>query len=455
MVYTQSVNSLIRSANHREFMIKFATKFPRNIGKIYYGTCDTAGGTADKIVTCSNFVLETGAVIFVQFTNKNTASPTNLSMRINSSNSADNRPIRYYHNDEVNPSYLPAAGYIGQNQTYRFHYDGTNYIMDVAYDEDTLMPGVRVYRYATESLGVYDHDLPFLVSATQTGNIGNGANSGTYTDNVFGVINNNATYMPTVNVHTGLVKLPSLQVAGTSKFNGIKGSNNVDYGYVLPASPEEGQIFFQFSSTAYELPAGGTTGQVLVKNSANDRDVKWATTGGATLDNTAKYYVAGSELSTTNTDPLVFNTNIYVQNNVLFGAAWNDYAEKRQCDLSIPGTCVIENDDGKLTLSSERLTPGACIISDTYGMCIGETEKAKVPVAITGRVLAYTYRPRENYHAGMAVCSAPNGTVDIMTREEIRDYPDAIIGIVSEIPSYEEWGPSKIKVNNRIWIKVK
>ena len=426
-----------------------------NIGKIYYGTCDTAAATSDKIVTCSNFVLETGAVIFVQFTNTNTASPTNLSMRINSSNSADNKPIRYYHNDEATPSYLPAAGYIKQNQTYRFHYDGTNYIMDVAYDEDTLMPGVRVYRYATESLGVYDHDLPFLVSATQTGNIGNGANSGTYTENVFGVINNNATYMPTVNVHTGLVKLPSLQVAGKSKFNGIKGSNNVDYGYILPASPEEGQIFFQFSNTAYELPTGGTTGQVLVKKSNSDRDVQWAMAGGAILDNNVKYYVAGSELSTTNTDPLVFNTNIYVQNNVLFGAAWNDYAEKRQCDSSIPGTCVIENDDGKLTPSSERLTSGACIISDTYGMCIGETEKAKVPVAITGRVLAYTYQQRENYHAGMAVCSAPNGTVDIMTREEIRDYPDAIVGIVSEIPSYEKWGPSKINVNNRIWIKVK
>ena len=64
-------------------------------------------------------------------------------------------------------------------------------------------------------------------------------------------------------------------------------------------------------------------------------------------------------------------------------------------------------------------------------MCIGETEKAKVPVAITGRVLAYTYQQRENYHAGMAVCSAPNGMVDIMTREEIHHYPDAIIGIVS------------------------
>ena len=40
-----------------------------------------------------------------------------------------------------------------------------------------------------------------------------------------------------------------------------------------------------------------------------------------------------------------------------------------------------------------------------------------------------------------------------MTREEIKEYPDRIVGIVSEIPDYEEW--NGVKVNNRIWIKVK
>ena len=55
----------------------------------------------------------------------------------------------------------------------------------------------------------------------------------------------------------------------------------------------------------------------------------------------------------------------------------------------------------------------------------------------------------------MAVCSAPNGTIDIMTREEIQQYPDAIIGIVSEIPEYKEWGTGKVKVNGRIWIYVR
>jgi len=69
--------------------------------------------------------------------------------------------------------------------------------------------------------------------------------------------------------------------------------------------------------------------------------------------------------------------------------------------------------------------------------------------------LVYTYRDRYEYHAGDAVCSAPDGTVDIMTREEIKEYPDAIIGIVSEIPNYTTWGTGNIPVNGRIWIKVR
>jgi hypothetical protein len=42
-----------------------------------------------------------------------------------------------------------------------------------------------------------------------------------------------------------------------------------------------------------------------------------------------------------------------------------------------------------------------------------------------------------------------------MTREEIKEWPDAIIGYVSEIPEYKEWGTDKIQINNRIWIKIK
>ena len=141
--------------------------------------------------------------------------------------------------------------------------------------------------------------------------------------------------------------------------------------------------------------------------------------------------------------------------NKVYNAVWNDYAEYRECDILPPGTCVQEQDDGHLIISDQRLIPGASIITDTFGFAEGETEKATTPIAIAGRVLAYTYLPREMYHAGMAVCSAPGGTIDIMTREEIRNYPDAIVGIVSEIPNYKTWGSGNIAVDDRIWIKVR
>lgn len=140
----------------------------------------------------------------------------------------------------------------------------------------------------------------------------------------------------------------------------------------------------------------------------------------------------------------------------VYGAVWNDYAEYRQTKEYIqPGYCVIETGKGDLIKSFERLQPGANIVSDTFGFAIGETEQTKTPLAVSGRVLAYPYEDRDSYQAGDPVCSGPNGTISRMTREEVREYPDRIIGTVSEIPNYEIWGTGNVKVNNRIWIKVK
>lgn len=140
----------------------------------------------------------------------------------------------------------------------------------------------------------------------------------------------------------------------------------------------------------------------------------------------------------------------------IYGAVWNDYAEYRKQAYKItPGHVVIDLDNGLVIQTEQRLMPGAQVVSDTFGFAIGENDECKTPLAVSGRVLVYPYRNRYEYHAGMAVCSAPNGTVDIMTREEIKEYPDAIVGIVSEIPQYEEWGEKPVKVDGRIWIKVK
>ena len=149
----------------------------------------------------------------------------------------------------------------------------------------------------------------------------------------------------------------------------------------------------------------------------------------------------------------VFNGNITADK--VYGAVWNDYAEYRSTSIVNPGQCVVETGFGDLIQSTERLQPGANIVSDTFGFAIGETEQTKTPLAVSGRVLAYPYEDRDSYQAGDPVCSGPNGTISKMTREEVREYPDRIIGTVSEIPEYETWGTGKVKVNGRIWIKVK
>lgn len=145
--------------------------------------------------------------------------------------------------------------------------------------------------------------------------------------------------------------------------------------------------------------------------------------------------------------------NIYASS--VYGAVWNDYAEFRKAETIEAGRCIQDTPENKMMLTKERLQPSCKIISDTFGFAIGKTEECNTPTAVSGRVLAYTYENREDFIIGDAVCSGPNGTVSRMTREEIINYPDRIIGIVSEIPNYKNWGENNIKVNNRIWIYVR
>ena len=145
---------------------------------------------------------------------------------------------------------------------------------------------------------------------------------------------------------------------------------------------------------------------------------------------------------------------IYVSGKgIMHGAAWNDYAEKREVispNRNIePGTVVCESGDGTLRMSYERLQACPYVVSDTYGFVIGKEED--IPVAIAGRALVKI--ESENISVGDCVCAGIGGKAFVMTREEIKNYPDRILGIVTEIPNYEEW--NGVKINNRVWIKVK
>lgn len=96
-------------------------------GKMLYGTCSTAAGTAAKTTTISGFTLYTGVIVSVKFTVTNTASSPTLNV-----NSTGAKAI-YYRGSAI------SAGYLAANRTYVFVYNGTQweFIGDINTDNNT------------------------------------------------------------------------------------------------------------------------------------------------------------------------------------------------------------------------------------------------------------------------------------------------------------------------------
>ena len=287
------------------------------------------------------------------------------------------------------------------------------------------------------------------------------------------------------------------------------------YGSTLPTSGFDGQLFFlteDSDDAPLYVPAGGSTGNVLIKNSTADGDYQWkelvalpkggtdgqylvkisAADGDATWMTLPSYLplqpdvielfpttsssnhgggidfhynrnssdytsrILETASGTLNINGTTFASGGIVTGTKIYGAVWNDYAEYRNQKENIePGYCVASTNDGQVYKTTEKFQACDGIVSDTFGFAIGETDECKTPLAVAGRVLAYCEGNRNDYHSGDTVCAGPEGKVMKMTREEIKEYPDRIVGIVSEIPKYETWGSGNVSVNGRIWIKVK
>lgn len=229
----------------------------------------------------------------------------------------------------------------------------------------------------------------------------------------------------------------------------ISSGNRKDY--YLNANGEWTKI----SLFANAIPMSESESKTIYQEITDLKGGAKLTISNVTSSGPAKVYVLGVTGTTDNV--LKYSTGVYIDaiNNIIKGAAWNDIAEFRHClDKNIePGTVVVECGKDNLTISTKRLQAGACIISDTYGLSIGETDFEETPIAIAGRVLAYPCEDIGLYNIGDPVCSGPNGTISKMTRTEVVQYPDRIVGTVSSIPTYEDW--HGIKVDGRIWIKVR
>lgn len=228
-----------------------------------------------------------------------------------------------------------------------------------------------------------------------------------------------------------------------------------------------------YSSYALPLSGGTMTGSLTINNSNSSGKISLFEDGeGGTLTLTSKSGTYTYHMDAYNDEELRIHTADNNPNGTyqairwngksgglyattVHGAVWNDYAEYRRAETIEPGRVVQESKDGIMKITTERMVGGCEIISDTFGFAIGEIDECKTPIAATGRVLAYPYEERNTFELGQAVCAGPGGTVSRMSRNEIIHFPDRIIGTVSEIPDYETWGTGNVKVNGRIWIRIR
>ena len=141
----------------------------------------------------------------------------------------------------------------------------------------------------------------------------------------------------------------------------------------------------------------------------------------------------------------------------IYGAVYNDYAEYRDSISSFEaGRVVSINQDGLFELSKDRLQPVSRVVTNTFGMSIGKDfNNIQNPIAVAGRALVYIDCPISKELIGKPICSGKDGKASVMTREEVIQYPDRMIGVVSSIPKKRYWGTDNIDTKDKVWIEVK
>ena len=367
----------------------------------------------------------------------------------------------------------PRIGINGTNALYKLYVNGTSYFTDhlqtTSYFKSTVETGIAPIQVTSTTLNtnlnadLLDgyHESSFLRYIDSVHGIGHLSHSDSLWSQIGIRQYNNALPDAMIdraaNTHGAVISLPGDNSRLDLWYNQETSINGNGLRYRTGWNDDKkdwATILDSVNYTSYAVSktgdgASGTWEISITGNAASATNVHIAN------DTTSKIYVLGA--TTIGNTKIYRESSVYMEKNVLYGAAWNDYAEYRESNIAQPGRCIIENGDDTLRLSTERLQRGAEIVSDTFGFAIGETNTCKTPIAVSGRVLAYGYEDREQFksHIGYPVCSGPNGTVSIMTDEEEQLYPSRIIGYISAVPDYENWGTGNVKVDGRIWIRVK
>ena len=385
-----------------------------NIDSIF---TNTASGTAAKLGSCTLYAPVKGfQQVLVMYDN---TAQSKLTLNVNLQGAKD-----IWINGEISSS----TNYTLPKGLYLVYYDGTNYHFNT--------DGAFVVRSsALPAVGVHD------LTSGRKGTL---------------MVNNSKE----LGVFDGTKWLVYSDTAGNAYMNGR--ASCATYAANAGSSTHASSAAYAASanSAANATHAGSATYATTAGQAVYAASAGYAAQSGTlyTAAATTKAYVLGTAVNSSAQHTIVHAAAVYTQSGVLYGACWNDYAEFRKTNNDIePGRCVVESGNDTLELSTNRLQPGAEIVSDTFGYVIGETDDAKTPIAMTGRVLAYPYEDREIFkkNIGKPVCSGPQGTVSIMSDEEYQKYGYCTIGTVSSVPDYSEWGTGNVPVNGRIWIRVR
>ena len=114
--------------------------------KIFYAECATARNDIAKVINCEGFVLETGAIIAVRFTDTSTASPTSGNITLNINNTGAKNIILKSNNAVYTYGWAWA---FCNNQTWLFVYNGTYFVCINQDNNTTYTPMSLGFGYGT------------------------------------------------------------------------------------------------------------------------------------------------------------------------------------------------------------------------------------------------------------------------------------------------------------------
>lgn len=247
-----------------------------------YGTCDTAAGTAAKVVTCADFKLATGATILVKFTNANSVGSPTLNV-----NSTGAKNI-YYRGAALTSSLY----YWGAKDIVEFYYDGTQWnLLDVSNTNTTYSalknPNALTIQRNGTTLDTYDGSAAKTINITDNDtHYTTGINAG-----ASGATSNSAQSNPYVTVKDNSTYRSQIQLKGSGATKVSSDANGV-----ITISSTDNNTTYSSKTAA----SGGTDVSLVTTGEKYTWNSKTSNTGTVTKVSTGKG-LTGGDITTTGT----------------------------------------------------------------------------------------------------------------------------------------------------------